>query len=72
VVYLNGGVCARLLPALGHGAARLVLHVHDIADRVPPFWRRADVVLADSQAVANRLTGLDAHVVGSPGAPVPA
>jgi glycosyltransferase involved in cell wall biosynthesis len=66
VVYLNGGVCGRLLPAIGHGGARRVLHVHDIVDRVPSFWRSADVVLADSQAVADRLIGLHAHVVGCP------
>jgi glycosyltransferase involved in cell wall biosynthesis len=40
-----------------------VLHVHDLVDRVPRHWRAADVVLADSQAVADRLDGLDAHVV---------
>jgi glycosyltransferase involved in cell wall biosynthesis len=66
VVYLNGGVSGRLLPAIERGGVRRVLHVHDIVDRVPPFWRSADVVLADSQAVADRLTGLDAHVVGCP------
>jgi glycosyltransferase involved in cell wall biosynthesis len=66
VVYLNGGVCGRLLPAIERGGARRVLHVHDIVDRIPRFWRSADVVLADSQAVADRLTGLDAHVVGCP------
>jgi glycosyltransferase involved in cell wall biosynthesis len=66
VVYLNGAVCGRLLPALGPGRRRRVLHVHDIVDRVPPFWRMADVVLADSRAVADRLAGLDAHVVGCP------
>jgi glycosyltransferase involved in cell wall biosynthesis len=64
VVYLNGGVAGRLLPAAG--AARTVLHVHDLVDRVPRHWRRADVVLADSQAVADRLEGLEAHVVGCP------
>jgi glycosyltransferase involved in cell wall biosynthesis len=66
VIYLNGAVCGRLLPALGPGRRRRVLHVHDIVDRVPPFWRMADVVLADSQAVADRLGGLNAHVVGCP------
>ena len=64
VVYLNGGVAARVLPAVR--GTRTVLHVHDLVDRVPPHWRRADVVLADSQAVADRLDGLDAHVVGCP------
>lgn len=64
VVYLNGGVAARVLPALG--GSRTVLHVHDLVDRVPSHWRRADVVLADSEAVADRLDGLEAHVVGCP------
>ena len=71
VVYLNGTVCGRLLPALPPGGARRVLHVHDIVTRVPGFWRRADVVLADSQAVADRLSGLDAHVVFCPVEPDP-
>jgi glycosyltransferase involved in cell wall biosynthesis len=64
VVYLNGGVPARLLPALR--GSRTVLHVHDLVDRVPRHWRRADVVLADSRAVADRLNGLAARVVGCP------
>jgi glycosyltransferase involved in cell wall biosynthesis len=66
VVYLNGGACGRLLPALAAVRARRVLHVHDIVDRVPALWRTADVVLADSVAVADRLAGLDAQVVGCP------
>ena len=65
VVYLNSTVCGRLLPAL-RGRARTVLHVHDIVDRVPRHWAQADLVLADSQAVADRLEGLGAHVVGCP------
>jgi glycosyltransferase involved in cell wall biosynthesis len=64
VVYLNGTVCGRLLPAVR--GARTVLHVHDIVDRAPAMWRAADVVLADSQAVADRLPGLAAHVVYCP------
>ena len=64
VVYLNSTVCGRLLPALR--GVRSVLHVHDIVDRVPRHWAQADVVLADSQAVADRLDGLDAHVVYCP------
>jgi glycosyltransferase involved in cell wall biosynthesis len=64
VVYLNGGVCGRLLPALR--GSHTVLHVHDIVERVPPFWRLANVVLADSAAVAERLTPLRAHVVHCP------
>jgi len=66
VVYLNGGVCGRLLPALARGKARRVLHVHDVVSHVPAIWRRADVVLADSQAVADRLAGLGAQVVYGP------
>jgi glycosyltransferase involved in cell wall biosynthesis len=64
VVYLNSTVCGRLLPALR--GTRSVLHVHDIVDRVPRHWASADVVLADSQAVADRLDGLDAQVVYCP------
>jgi glycosyltransferase involved in cell wall biosynthesis len=66
VVYLNGGVCGRLVPALSGLPARVVLHIHDMVNRVPRFWRRADVVLADSQAVAERLQPLKAHVVYCP------
>src|SRR5262249_60597738 len=64
VVYLNSTVCGRLLPALR--GTRSVMHVHDIVDRVRRHWASADVVLADSQAVADRLVGLDAHVVYCP------
>ena len=64
VTYLNGTVAGRLLPALR--GTRTVLHVHDLVDRVPSHWRRADVVLADSEAVADRLHPLGAHVVGCP------
>ncbi len=76
VAYLNGAVCGRVLPALGDFAAgarrpRSVLHIHDIVTRVPRLWRRADVVLADSQAVADRLTGLNPHVVYGPVDPDP-
>jgi glycosyltransferase involved in cell wall biosynthesis len=70
VVYLNGAVCGRLLPALPRGPRR-VLHIHDMVERVPPFWRRADVVLAASGAVAARLHGLAAHVVYGPVDPDP-
>lgn len=66
VVYLNGGVCGRLLPALRTGSARRVLHVHDIVTRVPAMWRRAELVLADSAAVAAALPGLRAEVVHVP------
>lgn len=64
VVYLNSTVCGRLLPALR--GARTVLHVHDIVDRVPRHWLGADLVLADSQAVADRLDGLAVEVVYCP------
>lgn len=64
VVYLNSAVCGRLLPALR--GSHTVLHVHDIVDRVPRHWHHANVVLADSQAVADRLDGLNAHVVHCP------
>jgi glycosyltransferase involved in cell wall biosynthesis len=64
VVYLNGGVAGRVLRAAGD--ARTVLHVHDLVDHVPRHWASADVVLADSQAVADRLGGLAAEVVYCP------
>src|ERR1700683_5499109 len=64
VVYLNGTICGRLLPALV--GRRTVLHVHDIVDRVPTIWRFADVVLAASQAVADHLRPLAAKVVYCP------
>jgi glycosyltransferase involved in cell wall biosynthesis len=70
VVYLNGATTGRLLPALPRDA-RAVLHVHDIVETVPAKWRRANVVLADSQAAADRLNGLGAHVVGCPIEPEP-
>jgi glycosyltransferase involved in cell wall biosynthesis len=66
VVYLNGTVAARLLPALPAGGARRVLHIHDLVRRVPRFWRRADVVLAASTAVGQRLGHLSSHVVYGP------
>lgn len=64
VLYFNGGVAGRMLHAAERG--RTVLHVHDLVDRVPDHWLHADVVLADSQAVADRLEGVDAHVVYCP------
>jgi glycosyltransferase involved in cell wall biosynthesis len=70
VVYLNGTVCGRLLPALPRRVHR-VLHVHDIVTRTPRWWGMADVMLADSQAVADELAPLDAHVVGCPIEPDP-
>ncbi len=65
LVYLNGTVSGRLLPALA--GRPTVLHVHDIVDRVPRFWSLAGAVLADSGAVAERLRPrIDAHVVYCP------
>jgi glycosyltransferase involved in cell wall biosynthesis len=64
VVYLNGTVCGRLLPALG--GHRTVLHLHDIVERVPFFWSLADVVLSASSAVARSLGDLRSHVVYCP------
>lgn len=69
IVYLNSRVCGRLLPALR--GVRTVLHIHDLVDRVPRIWRRADVVLASSTAVARRLDGLSPHVVHPPVDPDP-
>ena len=66
VVYLNGAVCGRLLPAPPAGGPRRVLHIHDMVTRVPGMWRRADVVLTASQAVSDRLGGLPSHVVYGP------
>jgi glycosyltransferase involved in cell wall biosynthesis len=72
VVYLNGGVCGRVLPALApFRRARLVLHIHDLVSRVPWFWRTADHVIAASQAVARRLPGLAAEVIYPPVDPDP-
>jgi glycosyltransferase involved in cell wall biosynthesis len=64
VMYLNGTVAGRLLPALR--GIHTVLHVHDMVRRVPRHWHGASVVLADSQAVADQLHGLDAKVVYCP------
>jgi glycosyltransferase involved in cell wall biosynthesis len=64
VMYLNGTVTGRLLPALR--GIHTVLHVHDMVRRVPRHWHGASVVLADSQAVADQLHGLDAKVVYCP------
>lgn len=71
VIYLNGTVSGRLLPALAGARARRVLHVHDLVARVPRFWRLADVVLAASGAVAHRLGPMGAHVVYGPVDPDP-
>ena len=71
VVYLNGTVPGRLLPGLVGVRARKVLHVHDMVVRVPPHWKRADIALADSNAVAKSLAPLEAHVVYGPVEPDP-
>lgn len=71
VVYLAGTIAGRLLPGLRGAKARTVLHVHDMLDTVPRFWGGADLVLADSHAVADRLAPLDAHVVHPPVDPDP-
>jgi glycosyltransferase involved in cell wall biosynthesis len=65
IVYLNGGVTGRLLPAVSSDS-RTVLHIHDMVTKVPRIWRLADLVFADSHAVAARLAGLDAAVVHLP------
>jgi glycosyltransferase involved in cell wall biosynthesis len=59
VVYLNGTVTGRLLPALAGVGVLSVLDVNDMIERVPRFWRLADLILADSEAVAARLVALD-------------
>ncbi|HEY5427605.1 MAG TPA: glycosyltransferase, partial [Solirubrobacteraceae bacterium] len=66
VVYLNGTVTGRLLPALAGAHVRRVLHVHDTVGRVPAFWRLADVVLAASDVTAQALAPLPSHVVYGP------
>ncbi|MEA2270807.1 MAG: hypothetical protein QOC64_3417 [Solirubrobacteraceae bacterium] len=65
VVYLSSTVSGRLLPALR--GAHTVLHVHDLVDRIPRHWYRADVVIADGAAVAARLDGLPVHALEPPG-----
>ena len=66
VVYLNSTVCGRLLPALR--GTHSVLHVHVLVDRIPRHWHQADVVLADGEAVAERLDGLNPHALAPPAA----
>jgi hypothetical protein len=61
IVYLNSTVCGRLLPALR--GTHAVLHIHVLVDRIPRHWHQADVVLADSTAIAQRLDGLPARVL---------
>lgn len=67
-VLLNGAVSGRLLGALVPGrpgrraAARVVLHLHDIAARVSRLWSRADVIVTASGAIARSLGGLRARI----------
>jgi hypothetical protein len=70
VVLLNSTVCGRLLPALR--GTHAVLHVHVPVDRIPRHWHQADVVLADSTAIAQRLDGLPARVLVPPESDDPA
>lgn len=64
VVYLNGSVAGRLIPALR--TRPVVLHIHDTVRRVPRHWLSADLVLADSRSAGVLLDPLEVHVVGSP------
>lgn len=64
VVYLNGSVAGRLIPALR--ARPVVLHIHDAVRRVPRHWLAADLVLADSKSAGVLLDPLEVHIVGSP------
>lgn len=64
VVYLNGSVAGRLIPALR--SRPVVLHIHDMVRRVPRHWLNADLVLADSRSAGVILDPLEVHVVGSP------
>lgn len=64
VVYLNGSVAGRLLPALR--GRPTVLHIHDIVRRVARHWAAADIVLVDSVAAGALLDPLDVQVTGSP------
>jgi glycosyltransferase involved in cell wall biosynthesis len=70
VVYLNGAVTGRLLPALIGRRVLSVLDVNDMVARAPRLWRMADLILADSEAIAARLRSLDPQlspvVVGVP------
>ena len=64
LVWLNGTVAQRLAPALA--GPQLVPHVHDLLERTPRpwrsarFWARAQVLLCDSRAVAERSRALGA------------
>ena len=67
VVYLNGAVCGRLLPALRRVGARRVLHVHDIVTARPALLaarRRRARGLRRRRRAASRVDA--AHVVYGP------
>jgi glycosyltransferase involved in cell wall biosynthesis len=66
VAYLNGTVAGRAIPAVKGRAKKIVLHVHDLVEKRGRYWEHADVILADSEAVADRLGDLPAHVVHCP------
>jgi glycosyltransferase involved in cell wall biosynthesis len=66
VIYLNGTVAGRLLPALRGTGVRTALSVHDVVERIPRMWRWADPILAASDAVARSLAPLPATVVFAP------
>ena len=61
MVYLNGAVCGRMLPALPAGRARRVLHIHDLVSRVPRFWRYT--LNRIFSVTCNMLTGIAIHDV---------
>lgn len=71
VVYLNGAACGRLLRGLR--APRRILHITGMPERPARAWARADVLLVDSEAAAERLGELRerALVVGAPIEPDP-
>jgi glycosyltransferase involved in cell wall biosynthesis len=70
-VYLSGAASGRLLGTLR--GKRTILHVHELVEHAPRGWKRADVILADSHAAAERLGRLAerTHVVGCPIEPDP-
>ena len=64
LVYLNGTVCGRLLPALR--AAATVLHVHDIVDRIPATGAAPTSCSPTRRPWPSVSTACDAHVVYCP------